>query len=172
MGNRLIHTKLSNKLKICFDSILVIAVYKIRPSRCIFLLQCNHGNHTRASLTCWTHFSGWVFLWIWGLFFPVQYICPELGCHGVNINTEYRHREKKTGFTECTENTTLYKTPCASLYHWLYTIPYEVAISIYCVFISYPCFCCSESRQYSAISDSDNEIFYSDIEISNPNLFP
>ena len=59
-----------------------------------------------------------------------------VGCHGVNINTEHRHREKKTGFTEWTENTTVYKPPLASQYHWLYTIPYEVANSIYCVFIA------------------------------------
>ncbi len=59
-----------------------------------------------------------------------------LGCHGVNTNTEHRYREKKNGFTEWTENTTVYKPPLVSQYHWLYTIPYKLANSIYCVFIA------------------------------------
>ncbi len=72
-------------------------------------------------------------------FISAQGSHAHLGCHGVNTNTEHRHREKKTGFTEWTENTTVmtvYKPPLASHYHWLYTIPYEVANSIYCVFIA------------------------------------
>ena len=55
-----------------------------------------------------------------------------------NMNKQHMHRH----------------TTCCILYYL-----YEVAFSIYCVFISYPCFCCFD------IYDSDNEILISPIPI-------
>ncbi len=64
--------------------------------------ESNWINGTQTGVHCWT---------------PADY---KLGCHGVNKSTEHRHREKKkNGFTEWTENTTVYKTPLASQYHFV-----------------------------------------------------